>query len=244
MQRQAQRHVGLPNASGPPDWRRKAARLTAEYRSGGMRNAAAFALRILSRAFAPWIALESRACVLVPWAQALALAGASPKPDGRIRARRVTQEELAEYSKKPDYHITSAFLRGLRPRRDICMGVFVDGILAAYSFLSVAPTPVDGPLAFCFPHGWVYVYKSFTHPDWRGRRLHGIGILQAIRELGEASQSHYSGLVALVATDNRPSLRAFQRLGFRATRVFHSLSVFTWGFCPGRASEGFEIRAL
>lgn len=237
MQRQAQSPLGLPSG-----WRRKAAGLAEALRAGGVRNAAAFAVRGLSRAFAPWLVLESRVCVLVPWADAFALARASPAPDPRIRARRVGQEELADYSKKPDYGISAAFLRGLRARRDVCMGVFVEGELAAYSFLSVAPTAVDGPLEFRFPRGWVYVYKSFTHPKWRGRRLHGIALLEAIRELARTTEPRYAGLVALVATDNHPSLNAFARLGFRATRVFRSISVLAWSFCPGRAREGFEIR--
>ena len=55
------------------------------------------------------------------------------------------------------------------------------------------------------------MYQGFTHPDYRGRRLHGIGMAGALQAVTEEG---YRGLISCVETDNSRSLRSCLRMGY------------------------------
>jgi RimJ/RimL family protein N-acetyltransferase len=58
----------------------------------------------------------------------------------------------------------------------------------------------------------VYMFKVFTHPEYRGKRLQGVVIGAAARYFASLD---YNSIVCYVEGQNIASLRACHRLGFQ-----------------------------
>ncbi len=135
----------------------------------------------------------------------------APEADG-IACREVPLDELSRYAKDPEYALDGASLPRARARRDCCIGVFDAGKLVSYSFNATIPTDFNPHFQYRFPDGWVYHFRAYTLPAWRGRRLHGRNVSAVI----ERFRTHpgFKGMVTLVNGVNYPSLASFRRLGF------------------------------
>jgi len=63
------------------------------------------------------------------------------------------------------------------------------------------------------------MYKAFTAPAFRGRRLYGTGVAKAMQAF--RSEQNFHGLVSCVQSHNRASQKGLQRIGFRTVgKVF------------------------
>jgi hypothetical protein len=139
-----------------------------------------------------------------------------PRPgvsQAELAYRVVRSDEITRAARDPLYEISPAFLDTALTRGDLCMGAFAGERLVAFGFSSAQPTNIDADFCFSFPPGWMYNFKEFTLPAWRGRRIHaalwGARRWQILRERGVRN------VVALVMATNYPSLASFRRLGFR-----------------------------
>ena len=104
------------------------------------------------------------------------------------------------------------FTRDAIARGDRCYGVLDGDRLASFGWYSTRATVVLDHLYLHFDPAFCYMYNGFTHPDYRGERLHGIGMARALRALTDEG---CRGIVAVVDTDNVRSLRSCSRLGYR-----------------------------
>lgn len=129
-------------------------------------------------------------------------------------ARFLTREEVVAATDDPgtgmEPEIVERFDRG-----DRCFGIFVDGRLAAsgwFAFDSIEPEHCFG-FGIAMPASVSYMYKGFTHPDFRGQRLHGVVMAMALDAMAQSD-----GITALVSTvdwTNEASLRSCDRLGYQ-----------------------------
>ena len=161
----------------------------------------------------PLLGREVYECLTLDW-PAGQQAGASPSDSG-MQIRAVDRTELQRLSADAACGISQKFLRGIERTPDLCFGAFDGEALVSYVFLAPAsPIAIDARLQFAFPAGWIYVYKAFTRPAWRGKRLlhqvlaHGMGRLGPHR------------FVTLVVAGNQASRNAFERCGFRPAQRF------------------------
>jgi hypothetical protein len=161
----------------------------------------------------PLLGREVYECLTLDWPGGQAT-GTSPS-DSAVQIGAVDRTELARLSADAACGISQKFLRGIERTPDLCFGAFAGEALVSYVFLAPAsPIAIDARLQFAFPADWIYVYKAFTRPAWRGKRLlhqvlmHGMGCLGARR------------FVTLVVAGNQASRRAFERCGFRPAQRF------------------------
>lgn len=204
------------------------------------------AFRAAKRLLGPLIWRETYRCLTLSWDQAGALAvqtrGAAPE----LQVRLLEREELRRYGRDSAHEISAAFLDGIAGRDDLCFGAFVDGRLAAYRFFALRQTAIDAHLRFHFPPRWIYAYKAFTLPAWRGKRLHRELFVRSLPELGRwlGGLEVPLGFVTLVMSDNPSSAAALRRLGFGPLDSFSVLRVRRrpWVIAPSREEpEGFRI---
>ena len=183
------------------------------------------ARRLAKRALARWVWLETYRCLRVPWK--LAQAAAYHATPAALDFRPVTRTELADYAGQGKHEFSAAFLQGLAARDDLCHGAFANGELVAYCFFAVMPTALDARLRFYFPERWIYVYKVFTQPSWRGRYLQQQLFGRALPHVGRWLHGLREplGFVTLVDADNTPAVRAFARLGFAPYDSFAVLRI-------------------
>lgn len=179
------------------------------------------ARRLRSR-IAPWIEWQNYQCLTLSWSKAQFARGALTEPPVPVELRRLDRSDLLRLAGDPVYDFSLRFLQRLESRDDLCFAAFASGQLVSYGFFSAAPTDIDEYLRFHFPIRWIYVYKGFTHPGWRGRRLWPFVLLNALPALLEwlGPVNEPAGLVTLVLSDNRSSLKALGRIGFRLESQF------------------------
>jgi hypothetical protein len=93
-----------------------------------------------------------------------------PLPSG-WSVRQVTRQELVGQLEVPELHLGGAFFESSASTSAIMTGVFRENRLVSYAFATSHGVPAaDGMWVRC-EHPYRYSFKSFTHPEYRGRRL-------------------------------------------------------------------------
>ena len=127
--------------------------------------------------------------------------------------RFLTADEVATWAEDPQYAFKESLVDKAQFGSDLCFAAFVDGTLASYGWYTVSPeVPADDfGLMMSVPQNAAYMHNGFTHPDFRGRRLHGIGMGRALHALADRG---IDALLSDVDWANHASLRSCRRLGY------------------------------
>jgi hypothetical protein len=198
---------------------------------------ASLARRLAKRLLAPLAWRETYRCLRLPWPEPGAAVASAP-----FEVRVLDRSDLARYSREALYGISARFLDGIAARDDLCVAAFSAGQLVSYRFFALQPTDIDAHLRFHFPPAWVYAYKAFTHPAWRGRRLHREVFLRSLPEVGRWLPRVPLGFVTLVLSDNEASAKALARVGFEPFTSFSVLRLFSRPRLVEPADEAMEFR--
>jgi hypothetical protein len=175
----------------------------------------------------------------LPWPERATAAAPAP-----FEVRVLDRSDLARYRGEPLYGISARFLDGIAARDDLCVAAFSGNQLVSYRFFAAQATDIDAHLRFHFPPGWVYAYKAFTHPAWRGRRLHRQVFLRSLPEVSRwlPGSPGPLGFVTLVLSDNDASAKALARVGFAPFSSFSVLRVFSRPRLVDPADDAMEFR--
>ena len=132
-----------------------------------------------------------------------------PVPEG-LEARFLTADEVRAFAIDPanDFDAEAAARVEAGGR---CFGVLDGGRLAASGWYAVGKAPAEHCFGFGMrlPAGAAYMYKGFTHADYRGRRLHGLVMAEALRQMADVGC-----LVSTVEWTNAASIKSCRRLGY------------------------------
>lgn len=101
-------------------------------------------------------------------------------------------------------------------RGDECVAGFLDGKAVTYLWLTHGTRQVTGD-ELKLDQGQVWIYKSYTHPDWRRQGLTQLLGRHALERC--ADRGDRVAFVDMV-TVNRPSVAAFRGIGFRTLGRF------------------------
>jgi hypothetical protein len=124
----------------------------------------------------------------------------------------ISRGELDEFADRREWELSREFLDLAYGKDDQCYGFFRNRVLAAYQWYATTPTPTGWRgLIASFPRDYVYMYKGFTHPDHRGRRLYPSGVTAALRHY---LASGYKGILSIVESNNFASLNSCYRMGY------------------------------
>jgi RimJ/RimL family protein N-acetyltransferase len=134
-------------------------------------------------------------------------------PPAGFEFRFLTPSDIAGFlsptNELDERHVTRAE-RG----HDLCFAALSGDRLAGfgwYALGSIEGEHCDG-VNLSFPDDVSYMYKGFTHPDFRGQRLHGYAMRLALEAL--AAERGIEHLVSTVSWTNWPSLKSCDRLGY------------------------------
>jgi len=133
------------------------------------------------------------------------------------RWRFLSRDELEQFGAAlPELCLDRDFIAEAIDRGDRCYGFVVDGTLATYGWYSTRPTPMEPRLLpglmGQFNSSYVYFYKAFTAPAYRGMHLHGIGMARAMKVYVEAGSS---AIISYVEAINHAALKSCKRIGCR-----------------------------
>lgn len=148
----------------------------------------------------------------VVWLDVESLGEMDP-PGSQFTFRFLSPDEIDSYAKDASYYLDPSLAAGVRAGRELCFAALAGDRLAAfgcYSLESVEPEHAAGA-AMSFPADVAYMSYGFTHPDFRGARLHGLVMGLALKQLAERGVTK---LVSIVGWTNWASLKSCYRLGY------------------------------
>lgn len=140
-------------------------------------------------------------------------------PPDSVRWGFLGEAELVPRARAGEAELDLPFVEQALAKGDLCYGVIDggagagngSGTLASYGWYSSRPTPVSEGLTLHFDPTYAYMYKGFTLPAYRGKRLHGIGMARALEALVAQGKK---GLVSYVKSNNFASLKSCYRMGY------------------------------
>ena len=143
---------------------------------------------------------------------------------GPYRPMFLDEKRLRELGRDPANGLPESFLNEALSEGDECFGFLAGETLAAYGWYSRRPTPIDPPDLVLDPGDhYIYMYKGFTHPAHRGKRLHAIGMTLALQHY---QRRGYRGLISYVESNNFASLNSVKRMGYEMFGSVCALRVF------------------
>lgn len=151
------------------------------------------------------------------------------------------KEKLIDFSKNEEHDLPHDFLELALSKGDKCYAVTDDGQLASYGWYSNEQTLTNiDDLYFCFDPKYIYMYKGLTKKDYRGQKLHAVGMSWALNQYVEKG---FSGIVSYVESTNFDSLKSCWRMGYEKVGVIYILKIFGKVFhYPSRSCRKFDIR--
>lgn len=160
-----------------------------------------------------------------------------------FQGRFLSESDLLIFAEAdPEYIDRNEIARALA-RGDRCYGILHGADLASYGWYALGPTPIAPDLRLAFSGPYVYMYNGNTRSDYRGKRLHGIGMALALDEL-RASEG-IRGIVSYVEANNAASLRSCFRLGYRCFGTVAAVPFSGRGLLlhsAGCAKFGFQLQ--
>jgi hypothetical protein len=152
--------------------------------------------------------------------------------------------ELEPLARARQHELDVQFLAEAERRGDRCYGMFAGDALAGYGWYAGQPTPIDAHFVLHFDPAYTYMFKGYTAPDHRGKRLHAVGMCQALRAFGAAGRK---GLVSYVRSNNFASLKSTARMGYRQFGDVYLLHAAGRSFSyasPGCRAFGFRAEPV
>jgi RimJ/RimL family protein N-acetyltransferase len=138
--------------------------------------------------------------------------------------RYLTADDVRRFSGDPSLDLPVDMAVRLDGSHNACFGALASGRLASYVWLAFGGIEPEHccMVGMSFPDHTAYLYKTFTHPDFRGRRLNGLTTATALDHLAPRGVER---LVCIIQWTNIASLRSNRRLGFTPAG-----KLFTIGF--------------
>lgn len=130
---------------------------------------------------------------------------------------------LMGFSKNDGCEMSENFLRHALGKGDECFGILDGDTLASYGWYSNSPTAISSELVLHFSDEYIYMYKGFTRNEYRGQRLHAIGMTVALKEYLSRG---FKGLVSYVESTNFSSLKSVYRMGYKDFGKLYILKIF------------------
>ena len=133
--------------------------------------------------------------------------------DPPFEFRFLTADQIRHFAKDPALDLSDEMAERIDAGRDFCFAALEGDCLAAYGWyaLECIEPEHNCNVAMSYSEQTAYMYKGFTHPDYRGLRLHGQGMGLALKRLVDRG---VTSLVSTVDWTNQPSLRSCDRLGY------------------------------
>ena len=138
--------------------------------------------------------------------------------------------------------LTEPFVRQALEKEERCFAILDGKNLAAFTWYSEnPPTYINNDWVIHFDPRCVYVYFVYTDPAYRGQRLLGHGLRDALEEYRRNGKER---ALAFVESCNYASLNAFYRMGYKDFGSIRVFKLFGKRFAfHGPGCELFKFRA-
>jgi hypothetical protein len=143
---------------------------------------------------------------------------------GRYECRFLEPNEVDRFAGELD-SVSERVAREAATRGDACYAVLDAERLANLALYASRPTPVLNDLIVHFDRPYWYMYGAFTPPPYRGRRLHGLGVLGGALELFDRGVPE---LVTVYERTNYASMVSALRMGWKPCGRLSRIGIGPW----------------
>lgn len=134
------------------------------------------------------------------------------------------KDRLKKFATNSEYELSPKFLEQAMEKGDQCYAILEGDVLASYGWYSNKPTAIHPEeLILDFKRQYIYMYKGYTHVNYRGQRLHAIGMVWALKRFLEEG---CKGIVSYVEASNFSSLKSVYRMGYKDCGNIYIAKVF------------------
>jgi len=145
-------------------------------------------------------------------------------PEGsELTVKFLSRDELLDFAKDPINELSEEFLEVVSKKGDHCLAILDRDILASYGWYSNKPTRILNNVNLFFSPDWMYMYKGYTRKDYRGMRLHAVGMCHATKHF---TKEGFKGLISYVESNNFASMKSVTRMGYKIFGSIQILSAF------------------
>ena len=158
--------------------------------------------------------------------------------------RFLTNDEIVAFAKFPEYDLEEEAMWLAFKKGDECFAILDGDRLASYGWYSNQPTTSSEGLVLHFNQAYTYMYQGYTHHDYRGQRLHAIGMTMA---LNEYLRRGFKGIVSCVDATNFNSLKSVYRMGYQSFGKLYILKALGQCFVyrsPGCKEYGYWLEKI
>ena len=140
--------------------------------------------------------------------------------------REIFYAELCELSRSVEYDISLDFVELAKERGDRGFGVFTKKEMLGYCFFTkTSPVAIDEQWKFEIPEGVLYIFKMMVCEKHRGKGIGGIILTSALQTLQNGGPA-----VSFVDSENRSSIKLFQKSGFHKIGLIRILEIMKFNF--------------
>lgn len=132
--------------------------------------------------------------------------------DSRYSCRFLSNEEVYLYSQNPENDLPLEFVDQALKNSDLCYAILDGSKLASYGWYTNCAAIFIPELRLHFNKEWIYMYRGYTLPAYRGQRLHAVGMARAMKSFVERG---FNGLISYVEASNFNSLKSVYRMGYQ-----------------------------
>jgi GNAT superfamily N-acetyltransferase len=164
------------------------------------------------------------------------------KLNEKYQGRFLDGNTLREFARDPQYDMDEEFVENALRKGDECYGILDGDTLASYGWYANEPTAISDDLVLHFSKAYIYMYKGYTHPSYRGQRLHAIGMTRALQAYLDRG---FRGLISYVEANNFSSLKSVYRMGYvNIGRIYvaRCLGRYRIRASAGCLAHGFTVR--
>jgi len=136
----------------------------------------------------------------------------SSETPGGYDGRFLSPREAAGLAEQFGAVLTHDFVETALAKGDEVFAILDGPTCAAFGWYSRRPTIIRDDLELHFDPIWVYMYHGYTRPEYRGKRLHALGIARALTAYGEERGA--KGMISITEGTNYRTYASSLRLGF------------------------------
>lgn len=165
----------------------------------------------------------------------------SLKLDSKYEHGFLNNDKLIDFSNNEEHELPQDFLESAISKGDECYAITEKEKLASYGWYSNKETQTNvQQLLFCFDPKYIYMYKGLTKKDYRGQKLHAVGMTWALNLYLEKG---FSGIVSYVESTNFDSLKSCWKMGYEKVGVIYIFKIFGKVFhYPSTSCKRLSIR--
>jgi len=136
----------------------------------------------------------------------------APVLPGGYDGRFLSRAEASALPEQLGAVLTRGFVETALTKGDAVFAIFDGATCAAFGWYSRLPTIIRDNLEMRFDPRWVYRYNGYTRPEYRGERLHALGVARALAAYVE--DPAVKGIISITEATNYRAHASVRRVGF------------------------------